>query len=111
MLAIPFLDTLLVQMKERFSSDKEYIHGLFGFIPAVIVNDDDDPCLENLLYWKQELPFHKSLTNEIERWKRLWQTKKMQGDIPNNLLQSLAVCNKDSFPNLHILLYLAYYKC
>ena len=31
----------------------------------------------------------------------------MQGDIPNNLLQSLAGCDKDSFPNIHSLLVLA----
>ena len=31
----------------------------------------------------------------------------MQGDIPNNLLKSLAVCDKDSFPNIHTLLVIA----
>ena len=49
-LAIPFLDTLLTQMKERFSSDQEYIHGLFGLIPAIIVNDED-PGSANLVHW------------------------------------------------------------
>ena len=43
----------------------------------------------------------------MERWKCLWHTKQIQGDIPNNLLQSLAVCDKDSFPNIHILLEIA----
>ena len=62
-LAIPLLDTLVVQMKERFSSDKAYIHELFGLMPAVLVNDDEDPCLENLLHWEQKLPFHKSRAN------------------------------------------------
>ena len=93
-------------MKERISSDQEYIHGLFGLIPAIIVNDED-PGLANLVHWEQKLPFHKSLPNEMERWKRLWQTKEMQGDIPNKLLKSLAVCDKDSFPNIHILLVIA----
>ena len=31
----------------------------------------------------------------------------MQGDIPNNLLKSLTVCDKDSFPNIHTLLVIA----
>ena len=43
----------------------------------------------------------------MERWKCLWQTKQIQGDIPNNLLQSLAVCDNDSFPNIHTLLVIA----
>ena len=69
-LAIPLLDTLLTQMNERFSSDKKYIHGLFGFIPAVIVYDEDHG-LANLIHWEQRLPFHKSLPNEMERCKLL----------------------------------------
>ena len=47
-LAIPLLVTSLTKMNERFSSDKEYIHGLLGLIPSVIVNDED-PGLANFV--------------------------------------------------------------
>ena len=46
-IAIPLLDTLLTQMNEMFSS--EYIHGLLGLIPSVIVSDEG-PSLANLLH-------------------------------------------------------------
>ena len=64
-LAIPLLDTLLTQMNERFSSDKEYIHGLFGLIPAVMV-DDEDHGLSNLVHWEQIFP---SINLSLMRWK------------------------------------------
>ena len=50
----------------------------YFLIPAIIVNDED-PGLANL-------GTNPSI-NLLERWKRLWQTKEMQGDIPNNFTQ------------------------
>ena len=84
-------------MNERFSSD---IHGLFCLIPAVIVNDED-PGLAIWYIGNKNFP---SINLSLMRWKDgNGQTKQIQGDIPNNLLQSLAVCDKDSFHTLLVI--------
>ena len=69
-----------------------------------------DNILDNLLKWEIDLPFPKSLPNELRRWEGLWRAKmllnkdKEQTAIPNNLVQALSACDIDSFPNVHRLL-------
>jgi hypothetical protein len=64
-----------------------------------------------LRLWGSDIPFRKSLENEVSRWKSLWHRKATdvnQEDcdslLPHNLLQTLRVCDSDSFPNIHCLL-------
>ena len=107
-LAIPLLDILITKMNESFLQTKNIFMGFLVSVLSVIVNDED-PSLANLLHWEQKLPFHKSLPNEMERWKRLWQMKQIQ---------------KETYPIIYykVLLYVisiyfriactfAYYKC
>ena len=52
--------------------------------------------------------------NVVERWNVLWRGTKQELDsghsdtsLPDNLLQALGTCDKDSFPNIHCLLVIA----
>jgi len=46
-------------------------------VPLVIVNRalqlDDE--VEGMLFWEKDVPFPKSLENEVRKWKTLWQSK------------------------------------
>ena len=114
-IAIPLLDSLLSQMKERFSEDQCHAQGLLHLLPSVIKattteNEPVDSTLESLLHYKGDLPFPRSLGNELRRWNALWHKKGTEivsdstGHLPNNLLLTLGACDRDSFPNIHYLL-------
>ena len=70
---------------------------------------------DELLFWKDDLPFPKSLDQELRRWEDLWKRKKTSPfgydqeqlptvNIPDNFLLSLTACDSHSFPNIHRLL-------
>ena len=120
-IAIPLLDFLLGQMKERFSEDQRQAQGLLHLLPSVITatTSEDEAIesaavLESLLYYKGDLPFPMSLGNELRRWNALWHKKKTEPvsaglvpHLPDNLLLTLGACDRDSFPNIHYLLVIA----
>ena len=56
--------------------------------------------------WNDNLPFPRSLGGEIDRWKRLWNDipGESSRNTPCNFLEALALCDSDSFPNIHQLL-------
>ena len=117
MVAIPLLDSLLNQMVERFSDEGRHASDLLCLVPSILLSSDIQPFdnLEGMLHWESDLPFPKSLRNEVIRWQVLWerrhgelqQTEVCKSDIPDNLLLSLGACDADAFPNIHCLLVIA----
>ena len=111
--AIPFLDSLINQLEERFGGEESTGHVLLCLIPSVFLKKSSSrelpEHLEELLFWQQDLPCSKSLGSELRRWQALWQQKSKddEADIPNNLLLALGSCDIDSFPNIHCLLMIA----
>ncbi len=113
-IAIPLLDSLLGQMKERFSEDQRHAQGLLRLLPSVIISENEpvDRMLESLQFYEGDLPFPRSLGNELRRWNALWHKKGTEnvsgsGLVPSNLLLTLGACDRDSFPNIHRLLIIA----
>ncbi len=108
-IAIPLIDSLLSQMKERFSNDHGHSKRLLFLIPAIITLSDNlniesiKEAKQSLLFWESDLPFPSSLQNELRRWHTLWQSQ-LGADIPNIFLLALGSCDSDSFPNIHQLL-------
>ena len=72
--AIPLLDSLIIQMQDRFSVEDCYARHLLCAVPSIIVNKalqlDDE--VEGMLFWEKDNPFPKSLGIEVLRWKTLW---------------------------------------
>ena len=104
------LDSLISQMKERFSTDEgRYAHYLLSLIPSVIVSKNLNLTdnIAGLMKWEADMPFAKSLKSELQRWQVLWQGTTQRDTLPDNLLKTLAVCDEDSFPNIHSLLVIA----
>lgn len=110
-IAIPLLDSLMGQMKDRFSGDRRHAHGLLHLVPSVIKSTsatesiESDHVLESFMSWESDLPFPRSLGSELRRWNALWH--ELADNLPDNLLLALGACDKDSFPNIHCLLIIA----
>ena len=77
---IILLDSLISQMKNRFSDD----HYL---VPSLKQNGTKSiyDITEDLLQSKKYIPFPASLQNEFQRWQLLWCTK---NDVPNTFLHA-----------------------
>ena len=73
--AIPLLDSLIIQMQDRFSDEDCQACQLLCLMLTIIVNKalqlDDE--LEGKLFWEKDIPFLKSIGNEVR--KTLWQSK------------------------------------
>ena len=105
--AIPLLDSLIIQMQDWFSDEDHHASHLLCLMLTIIVNKElqlDDE-LEGMLSWEKDIPFLKSIGNEVRRWKTLWQST--DRELPHNLLLALGVCDEDAFPNIFCLLVIA----
>ncbi|XP_071841190.1 52 kDa repressor of the inhibitor of the protein kinase-like [Apostichopus japonicus] len=107
-IAIPFVDDVCSQMKERFATDSNgAILALFTLIPSVMINmevSELPKVVEGLVMYRDDFPRFKSLRTELEVWHS--KCKNMQNP-PDSLLLALHTCNKDLFPNLVVLLQIA----
>ena len=94
-------------MRDRFSDEDRHARHLLCLVPSIIVNKalqlDDE--VEGMLFWAKDIPFLKSLENEVRRWKTLWQST--DRELPNNLLLVLGVSDVDALPNIYRLLVIA----
>ena len=63
--AIPFLDSLIIQMQGRFSDEHRHASHLLYVVPSIIVNKalQQDDEVEGMLFWEKDIPFLKSLGN------------------------------------------------
>ena len=63
--AIPPLDSLIIQMQGWFSDKDRQVRHLLCVVPSIIVNEalrlDDE--VESMPFWEKDIPFLKSLRN------------------------------------------------
>ena len=106
-MAIPLLDSLIIQMQDRFPDEDHHARQLPYLVPSIIVNDtlELSEATEGMFFWENDLPFPKSLGNELRRWQSMWQSA--EKELPSNLLLALGACDVDAFPNIHCLLLIA----
>ena len=78
--------------------------------PTLTVTDEFNPefSYHPMLTWECYLPCSVQLENELSRWKSFWKRRLDAGnDIPDGLLDTLRVVNKEDFPNVFCLLCIA----
>ena len=116
-IAIPLADSLIAQMLQRFGDVGPQMSALMCLIPSVIVESSPMglETIKSLQYW-EDLLFPSSLPNEARRWEDKWlrifdnmQLAREEGrttmlTVPSSLLEALASCDADSFPNIYNLL-------
>ena len=96
--AIPLLDSLISQLKDRFTCDnKDGICALLTLIPSVLLSlgNQQSASEERFSLWLEEIPTPKSLLGELERWRRLWSRDKSvatDSSVPSNFVESLTAC-------------------
>ena len=63
--AILLLDSLIIQMQDRFSDEDRHACHLLCVVPSIIVNKAEqlDDEVEGMLFWEKHIPFPKSLGN------------------------------------------------
>ena len=68
--AIPLLDSLIIQMQDRFSDEDRHARHLLYLVPSIIANNtlELSETTEGMFFWENELLFPKSLRNEVLRW-------------------------------------------
>ena len=98
---IPLLDSLTIQMQDQFSDEDRHTRHLLYLVPSIIVNNtlELSEATEGMLFWENDLPFPKSLGNELRRWQIMWQSA--EKELPSNLLLALGACDEDAFSNIH----------
>ena len=94
---IPLLDSLIIQMHDRFSDEDRHARHLLCLVQSIIVKKalqlDDE--VEGMLFWEKDIQFLKSLSgNEVHRSKTLWRSTDRK--LP------LGVCNEDAFPTASV---------
>ena len=106
-MAIPLLDSLIIQIQDRFSDEDRHARHSLYLVPCIIVNNtlELSEATEGLLFWENDLPFPKSLGNELQRWQTMCQSA--EKELPSNFLLALGARDDDAFPNIHCLLLIA----
>jgi len=68
---VPLLDSLISQMQDRFSDEDRHARHLLYLVPSIIVKNtlELSEVIEGMLFWENDLPFPKSLGNELRRWR------------------------------------------
>ena len=73
--AIRLLDSLIIIMQDRFSDEDRHAHHLLYIVPSIIINNTLE--LSEMLFWENDLPFPKSLGNELRNVPCLESTSKV----------------------------------
>ena len=109
-ISIPVLDNLLSEMETRFDKHQQTaVQGLY-LIPSLLVSkalEEVSPKIQELgdLY-KDDLPFHSSLSSEFHCWYMKWrgqEKKHGSASLPTTLYHTLPQTSA-MFPNITVLL-------
>jgi len=105
--AIPLLDSLIIQMQDRFSDEDGHAGHLLYLVPSIIVNNtlELSEAVESCCFGtRMTFHFPNPLGMSCEDGK-LWQSA--EKELASNLLLALGACDMDAFPNIHCLLLIA----
>ena len=107
-IVLPLLDGFIQQMKERFSKTQVTVARLLDLVPSVLCTHSSISFEEVTSFYEDDLPSAALMSTEVWRWIRRakWLTCDAESR-PTTLLKALKACDKDYFPNIHVLLRIA----
>ncbi|XP_013879734.1 uncharacterized protein LOC106528984 isoform X3 [Austrofundulus limnaeus] len=91
-----------VSKKQRIQARSATASSLLGLVPAIICTRHLDTT-EIVSMYAEDLPSPELVDQEVTRWK----LKVPESQRPNTPASSLKECDRDMYPNLHVLLRLA----
>ena len=113
--AIPFLDSLSLQLTQRFQHSDLARDGLL-LVPSNIVAQYPEGCtsLPNdhgirglASLWETDLEDIELVESEFVRWSNKWNNVfARDGSVPETLTEAIKKCDVVAFPNVHKLLHL-----
>ncbi|KAF0707053.1 52 kDa repressor of the inhibitor of the protein kinase-like [Aphis craccivora] len=96
---IPFIDSILQQLNDRFNNHKEIISGF-----QVLINPCAKSDLHHLVkYYQEDVESYEKVVSEVDLWHRYLNTNNIK---PQNALDVLLICNQDFYPNIYNLLHI-----
>jgi len=102
---IPYLDNLIAQLSSRFTDFSQVAMQGLGLIPNNLANLTEENVRKIATYFEEDLPCIQSIEQEVELWRRQWQSAEKK---PTNIQTTLQEMNEHLYPNIsalfHILL-------
>ena len=103
-LAIPLLDYIISDFGERFSKLSVIATSQLGFVPAASLADEEVNLNDAIATYNPDLPSPELLPPELMRWR----LKMSAEDRPASPAAAIKECDATLFPNIRILLQIAY---
>uniref|UniRef100_A0A7M4E584 52 kDa repressor of the inhibitor of the protein kinase-like n=1 Tax=Crocodylus porosus TaxID=8502 RepID=A0A7M4E584_CROPO len=101
---IPFLDFMIQELAQRFTSHSNTVTDLGILIPLFSCRYPSEKLSRVLEMYGEDLPDSGNMVlEEFQLWKLKWQGKE-EKEVPSTAIDSLTDCDKGWFPNIHILL-------
>ena len=103
---VPFLDTLISHMGERFGPFQQLVVKGHRLVPAVLATSDVVPDMSELFdKYSSDLPGPESVPAELHVWWCRWcEAQKKREILPTTLETALAAAYPMLFPNIHTML-------
>ena len=109
-IAIPFLDHLTTELDSRFKNADLAVDGLC-LVPSTFINNQDgfmqvpEGVKTLAMLWESDLPDNTTLEAEYQRWVCKWRraAENATATIPSTASEALKHCDRDFYPNLHIM--------
>ena len=103
---LPYLDTVIGQLDERFEKHKVVVKSLSCFLPKVAIEVAEShlsDCEGDLIYDKFLPGSQTELEFEFKRWREFWLQN--EGSVPETIIGAYKACKKmGSFPMTQTLL-------
>lgn len=100
---VPYLDDFCDALNKRFETHKELIFSLQCVLPEFCLKSEFSSLNSAFKFYSEDLSFKEIVQSEFMLWKEKW-IKLETVNLPKTAICSLERCDKNSFPNIYILL-------
>ena len=103
---IPFLDSMLQELTDRFLGHSEAVCHLSAVVPSYTVTYTFSDLIPAVNVYSEFLATENEVRGEFDMWQQRWQQAVPQ-DRPATAIDTLPLCSADFFPNIRTLLIIA----
>ena len=100
---IPFLDTILCELKTRFGNVAKSATRAMFLVPAYLDQLSDAITQDMIEYYAEDMPSRSCFKQELRIWRRFWGGVTDQ-DRPDTLADTLRQIKKINYPNIYTIL-------
>ena len=107
-IAIPLLDHIIASIEKQFSQHTTIATSLLGLVPSVFCSESEASLdIESVVsMYETDLHSPELLEMELARWKRRYKSRPEE-KRPTTPASAIKDCDKESFPNIFVLLQIA----